>query len=106
MSTEPQSTYSLVGPLYNDNRDKFTIAPNGQVTLVGPLDADLPDGHEDWLLNVAATTNGSPPSSTTIDENAAYAMINVPVRNVNDNAPEIDTCCLIGYVDENISGGW
>ena len=100
VTSQPPGTYSLAGPLYNMNRDKFSITSTGQVILISPLDADYPNGHNPWTLNVVSTKDGRPASPTVLDNDAGYAMINIPVTNTNDNIPEIDTCCLMGYVDE------
>jgi len=60
------------------------------------LDRDYPDGTDDWLLNVVATDTG--PGGASL---RGYGMMHLRLKDVNDNTPVFNSCCIVGEVAEN-----
>ena len=82
-------------------RRSFSVdSSTGAVTLRRALSRDWPAGFSRWQMNLIAADEGG--SSTS---KSGYGVISVQLRDVNDNAPVIDTCCLRGSVREDASQG-
>ena len=86
------------------NQDKFKIV-GSDIFITGKLDADSPDGMREWNLNVVALKGSQSPSSSVFNPDASYATIVIEVRDVNDNPPVFDVCCLSAFIDEDIRSG-
>ena len=81
-----------------DYAGQFIINATGHVWLTRPVIRDYPDGHANWVFNVAGTDDGIPAKT-------GYGVVNLYPTDINDNAPIFDTCCLTGSVDENSPSG-
>ena len=72
----------------------FSVDQNGVVHVTQPtLDRDPPGGYPVWQINVIATVPGS--------NQRGYGIINIKPRDVNDNGPIFDMCCVVGEIGEN-----
>ena len=82
-------------------RQAFSVdRSTGAVSLRRALDRDFPRGFSNWQMNVvAADQSGSPTSKT------GYGVVSVRLRDINDNDPEFDTCCMRGAVREGSPRG-
>ena len=85
--------YSLVGP---DNGYFRVDANTGQVYLTRPLNRDPPDGNPEWMCTVRA--EDEPGSSGS---QSGFSAVTVIPKDINDNAPQYDPCCIVGRVPEH-----
>lgn len=72
---------------------------SGVITVLKPLDRDLPAGVPTWKFIVQAIDDGGRGL-------IGYADVQVNLRDINDNAPFFPND-MVGLIDENREpGGW
>ncbi len=93
--------YGIEGAFASDRfRIDVVDGVNTVASLKKPLDRDFPGGYPIWPVNVVASDeNGSPQTSRK-----GYGILNIILRDINDNSPIFDTCCITGFLPENEVG--
>ena len=81
-----RTTYSVSEP------SKFSVDSSGVVKMTQALSRDVPDGFAPQQVNVKADAGGYSPG---------YAVVTVPLEDINDNKPLLDPCCTSGFINEN-----
>ena len=91
--------YSLAGSHTKQHADAFSIDSNGKVYLKKGLDRDYPNGHANWQINVVADVAAGGGGKH------GYGVLNLKLKDKNDNKPVFDTCCIEGSVPEHSDPG-
>lgn len=92
-------SYSLEGAFVTSSR--FEVNSTGAVFLKeGGIDRDYPKGYANWQINVIATDENSASTSRK-----GYSVLNLILRDINDNAPFFNVCCIAGFIKENSIAG-
>jgi len=82
-------------------RKSFSVdSSTGAVTLRRTLSRDWPTGFSRWQMNVIAADEGG-----ALTSKSGYAVVTVELIDINDHAPLLDPCCLLGSVPEDSSQG-
>uniref|UniRef100_A0A8C5DPL2 Si:ch73-379j16.2 n=1 Tax=Gouania willdenowi TaxID=441366 RepID=A0A8C5DPL2_GOUWI len=93
--TNGEIKYSLSKTLARKVYDKFELdSLNGKITLKEPLDYEDSDMYR---LDVQASDKGSPPLTSR-------CRVIVKIKDINDNAPEIESPLKFYLLENNIAG--